>query len=128
MTEKETEIEKQACCRDSDLLGREHEASVARAINNMPGPESVEEMCASFRVIGEPSRMRILLALMEGEMCVYHIAEATGGKQSAVSHQLRVLKDNKIVKSRRDGKNILYSVADEHVAKIIEMSKIHLHC
>ena len=61
-------------------------------------------------------------------MCVYHIAEATGGKQSAVSHQLRVLKDNKIVKSRRDGKNILYSVADEHVAKIIEMSKIHLHC
>ncbi len=113
---------------ESEIVERQHAAAVARAKRNIPSEEQVETMCGAFKVIGEPSRMRILLALMEGEMCVYHIAEAAGGNQSAVSHQLRVLKDNKIVKSRRDGKNILYSIADEHVAKIIEMSKLHLQC
>ena len=88
----------------------------------------VARMCAAFKAIGEPSRMKILLALMEGEMCVYHIAHAVDGLQSNVSHQLRLLKDAKIIRSRREGKNILYSIADEHIASIILMSKAHLHC
>lgn len=113
---------------ESENLEKAHSEAVARAKENMPSEENIATMCAAFKVLGEPSRMRILLALMEGEMCVYHIAEAAGGNQSAVSHQLRILKDNKIVKSRREGKNILYSVADEHIAKMIEMSKMHLHC
>ena len=107
---------------------REHEEAVNRAKENMPDEENIERVCNTFRVIGEPSRMKIVLALLQGEMCVYHIVEACGGTQSAVSHQLRVLKDNRIIKSRRDGQNVLYSIADEHIVKIIEISEAHLNC
>lgn len=88
----------------------------------------LERICNIFRVLGEQSRMKIVLALTGGELCVYHILEAVGGTQSGVSHQLRILKDNGIVKSRRDGQNILYSIADEHILKIVAMGKAHLHC
>ena len=94
----------------------------------MPESDMLEETSNIFKMLAEPSRLKIVLALLEGEMCVYHIVNAVGGKQSAVSHQLRILRDSHIIKSRRDGKNILYSLADEHVAKIIEMSREHLSC
>jgi ArsR family transcriptional regulator len=90
--------------------------------------EGLEEISNMFRMLGEPSRMKIILALLQGEMCVYHIVEACGGQQSAVSHQLRVLKDNKIVKSRRDGQNVLYSLADEHVEELIKIGLTHANC
>ena len=106
---------------------REHEEAVKRAKERMPNEENIERVCNTFRVIGEPSRMKIVLALLQGEMCVYHIVEACGGTQSAVSHQLRVLKDNRIIKSRRDGQNVLYSIADEHFVKIIQISEEHLN-
>lgn len=106
----------------------EHSVLAGRARKNMPAEETVVQMCTAFKVIGEPSRMKILLALMEGEMCVYHIAEAVEGNQSNVSHQLRILKDARIIRSRREGKNILYSIADEHIASIVLMSKAHVHC
>lgn len=106
----------------------EHEETVSRAKKAMPAEENIERVCNSFRVIGEPSRLRIVLALLQGEMCVYHIVEACGGTQSGVSHQLRVLKDNRIVKSRREGQNVLYSIADEHIVKIIALSEEHLNC
>ena len=105
-----------------------HENTVKRAINEMPNEQDLQTMCSIFKVLGEPSRMKIILALAEGEMCVFHITQAVQGQQSAVSHQLRILRDNKIIKSRRDGKNILYSISDNHVQKIIEMSKAHLNC
>ena len=107
---------------------REHEEAVKWAKERMPNEENIERVCNTFRVIGEPSRMKIVLALLQGEMCVYHIVEACGGTQSAVSHQLRVLKDNRIIKSRRDGQNVLYSIADEHIVKIIQISEEHLNC
>lgn len=106
----------------------EHELLAGRARKSMPSEEQIECMCAAFKVLGEPSRMKILLALMGGELCVYHIAEAVGGNQSNVSHQLRILKDARIVRSRRAGKNILYSVADEHVTAIVLMSRAHAEC
>ena len=106
----------------------EHEAVVRRAKENMPDEENVSRVCNTFRILGEPSRMRIVLALLQGEMCVYHIVEACGGNQSAVSHQLRVLKDNRVIKSRREGQNILYSIADEHIVEIIKISEEHLNC
>ena len=105
-----------------------HESTVKRAISGMPNEQDLQTMCSIFKVLSEPSRMKIILALAEGEMCVYHITQAVQGQQSAVSHQLRILRDNKILKSRRDGKNILYSISDNHVEKIIEMSKAHLNC
>ena len=106
----------------------EHKAAVERAKERKLSQESVEKICNIFRVLGDPSRLKIVLALMGGELCVYHIVEACGGTQSAVSHQLRVLKDNGVVKARRDGQNILYSIADEHVKEMVEMGKTHSFC
>ena len=114
--------------QDSESQACEHDMLALRAKKQMPAEEDLARMCAAFKAIGEPSRMKILLALMEGEMCVYHITRAVEGLQSNVSHQLRLLKDAKIIRSRREGKNILYSIADEHIASIILMSKAHLHC
>ena len=106
----------------------EHSARVAAVKAGMPTDDKIEEMGARFKVISEPSRLKILLALSGGELCVEHITQAVNGNQSAVSHQLKTLKDNKIIKSRREGKNILYSVSDRHILTMIEMAKEHLDC
>ena len=90
--------------------------------------EEMEKVCNLFRLLAEQSRLKIVLSLMGGELCVYHILQAVGGTQSGVSHQLRVLKDNGIVKARREGQSVLYSIADEHILQIVATSKTHLHC
>ena len=105
-----------------------HEKRLKEALEKMPSDDKIEVMGARFKAISEPSRLKILLALAGGELCVEHIVEAVGGNQSAVSHQLKTLKDNRIVKCRRSGKKILYSVSDEHVMMMIELSKEHLNC
>lgn len=105
-----------------------HEERIKAALAAMPPEEKIEEMGARFKALAEPSRLKILLALSAGELCVDHIVEAVGGNQSAVSHQLKALKDNRIVKCRRDGKKILYSVSDGHVLTMIEVAKEHLNC
>ena len=107
---------------------REHGARVAEIKESMLADEKISDLCARFKVISEPSRLKILLALEGGELCVDHITEAVGGNQSAVSHQLKILKDNKIIKSRRNGKNVLYSVSDWHVLTMINVAKEHLNC
>ncbi|MCD8307185.1 MAG: metalloregulator ArsR/SmtB family transcription factor [Clostridia bacterium] len=107
---------------DEELL---HEARVHSVLEKMPTDITIEEMAARFKAISEPSRVKILLALSDGELCVDHICEAVGGNQSAVSHQLRILKDNRILKSRREGKKILYSIADSHIMIMVEMAKEH---
>ncbi len=106
----------------------EHKARVEAAKISMPSDEKIYEMGARFKVISEPSRLKILLVLSGGELCVEHITEAVAGNQSAVSHQLKILKDNKIIKSRRNGKNVLYSVADWHILTMIGVAKEHLDC
>ena len=130
MIEEESRVGEEAAKNCADRAGEqcEHELSAMRAKKNMPCAEELERICASFRALGEPSRTKILLALSEGEMCVYHITHAVDGNQSNVSHQLRILKDNRIVRARRDGKNVLYSIADEHVASILLMSRAHARC
>lgn len=105
-----------------------HERRLADALKTMPSDNQIEEMGARFKALSEPSRLKILLALSGGELCVEHITEAVGGNQSAVSHQLKTLKDNRIIKCRRDGKKILYSVSDWHIMTMIELSKEHLDC
>lgn len=106
----------------------EHEERVRLALDNMPSEEDVDELAARFKAISEPSRLKILFALSCGELCVEHLTQAVGGNQSAVSHQLKTLKDNKIIKSRRSGKNVLYSVSDWHVLTMIGVAKEHLDC
>ena len=90
--------------------------------------EEVEEASKIFSMLGEPNRMKIVLALMEGELCVYHICEITGCKQSAVSQHLRKLKDNHLVKARKDANQVLYSICDEHVYTIVNMALEHAKC
>ncbi len=111
-----------------DCVNKEHSKRVNEVKLKMPSAEGIESVANAFKIIGEPSRLKIILALMEGELCVYHIVEICGGTQSNVSHQLRILKDNKIIKSRKEGQNVLYSIADEHVMQIIKMSEEHLNC
>lgn len=111
-------------CENEEL----HTRRVQVALEKMPTEEEIYELASRFKAISEPSRLRILLALEGGELCVEHIAKAVDGNQSAVSHQLKTLKDSKIIKSRRSGKNILYSVSDEHILKMIELAKEHLNC
>ena len=107
---------------------KEHEESVEKAKANMPSGAEIERICNLLKILGEPSRMKIVLALLQGEECVYHIVQAVGGTQSAVSHQLRILKDGQIVKARRDGQNVLYSLADRHVEEIIVKARLHASC
>ena len=107
---------------------REHEVAAARAAKNLPAQNEIERLASQFKTICEPSRLKILFALREGEMCVYHIVEAVGGNQSAVSHQLRILRDNRMIKSRREGQNILYSLADAHVLAVLELALAHAGC
>lgn len=114
---------KQKC--EDELM---HSARVKNALARMPKYEDIEIISQRFKALSEPSRLKILFALEEGELCVDHIVEAVGGNQSAVSHQLKTLKDNKVVKSRREGKKILYSVSDGHVAAMLILAKEHLNC
>lgn len=89
---------------------------------------NVQKVSGMFSLLGDASRMKILLALFEGELCVYHICEITGGKQSATSQHLRKLKDNNLVKSRKVANQVLYSLADEHVVDIIKFALEHKDC
>ena len=107
---------------------KEHSAAVLRAKENILAGSDVEKICVIFRMLADPTRMKIVLALMQGEMCVYHLAEVTNSTVSGVSHQLRVLRDNKIVKAKRFGKNVEYSIADEHVHEIVKKGIEHLTC
>ena len=106
----------------------EHEAAAFRAKEKMLSDETVENISREFKALSEPSRLKILLALREGELCVYHIVEAVGGTQSAVSHQLRIMRESRMIRARRDGQNIVYSIADAHVLALLELACAHLGC
>ena len=105
-----------------------HLERVKIALENMPSEEGLGLMSAWFKALSEPSRLKILFVLAGGELCVDHITDAVGGNQSAVSHQLKILKDCRILKCKRAGKNVLYSLSDEHVIKIMQSAKEHLSC
>ena len=113
--------------KDSCETPEVHEGVIKAALSAMPSDDEISVMAARFKAISEPSRLKILLALSAGELCVEHISKAVGGGQSAVSHQLKTLKDNRIIKSRRSGKNILYSVDDDHIMAMIRAAKEHLY-
>ena len=87
---------------------------------------TLQKLAIFFSVLGDTGRIKIINTLIGGEYCVNHLAEEVGLSQSAVSHQLKVLKTNNIVKSRRDGKNIYYSLNDEHIFDIFEIGLAHI--
>ena len=103
-----------------------HTEALQQVRNHMPREEGLLDMAELFKVFGDSTRIKILYALFESELCVCDIAALLGMSQSAISHQLRVIKQAKLVKNRRDGKTIFYSLADVHVKTIIGMAKEHL--
>ena len=92
----------------------------------MPTEDQMYDLAELFKVFGDSTRIRILYVLFESDVCVADIAEALNMTQSAISHQLRILKQAKLVKSRRDGKQVFYSLDDEHVATIINVGLEHI--
>ena len=101
----------------------EHIEAVRRL---MPDDDSLYDLSEVFRVFGDSTRIRILYALFESELCVCDLATLLGLTQSAVSHQLRILKDAKLVKCRREGKSIFYTLDDDHVRAILSLGMEHL--
>ena len=97
-----------------------------RVETDMPDEESLYDLAELFKVFGDTTRIRILYVLFESEMCVCDIAELLHMTQSAISHQLRLLKQFKLVKNRRDGKTVYYSLADDHVRLIINAGREHI--
>lgn len=103
-----------------------HEHTVAKVLAEMPGDEHLYDLAELFKVFGDSTRIKILYALFEAELCVCDIAQLLGLTQSAVSHQLRVLKNTRLVKPRREGKTVFYSLADDHVRRIIAQGMEHI--
>ena len=104
----------------------EHENLIENYKKHQLPEDTLFDICNLLKILGEPSRIKIVLALAEGEMCVYHIVKAVGSNQSAVSHQLRILRENKVIKARREGQNIIYSLDDEHIMQIVNLVKTHV--
>ena len=103
-----------------------HEDIVRRIGDKMPPPEILVDLAEFFKVFGDVTRVRILYALLDGELCVGDIAQLLGLTQTACSHQLRVLKNNKLVRFRREGKVVYYSLSDDHVRSMIETGMEHV--
>ncbi len=103
-----------------------HEHTVHEVREKMPDEDTLYDLAEFFKIFGDSTRIRILYALFEHELCVGDIAALLGLTQTAVSHQLRILKTNKLVKARREGKIVIYSLDDRHVHDILDMGVEHL--
>ena len=99
---------------------------VERVRHSMPDEDTLYDLTELFRIFGDSTRIRILYVLFEAEMCVCDIAELLGMTQSAISHQLRALKNVRLVRARREGKTVFYSLADTHVRTIIDQGLEHI--
>jgi len=103
-----------------------HEDLLKVVEEDMPEDEELFDLAELFKIFGDSTRIRILFVLSRSELCVYDIAEALSMTPSAVSHQLKVLRQARLIRNRREGKQIFYSLADEHVRTIIAMGLEHL--
>lgn len=103
-----------------------HEDVLLNVKKNMPEEQKLYDLAELFKALGDNTRVKILYALLNSEMCVCDIAALLGMTQSAISHQLRVLKQSRLVKYRREGKIVYYSLDDEHVKHIFDQGLIHI--
>ena len=110
------------CCETVEV----HEDSLRIVEQTMPEETELYDLAELFKVFGDSTRIRILFVLSSAEVCVCDLARVLNMTQSAISHQLRILKQNKLVKSRREGKSIFYSLADGHVSTIIAQGRDHI--
>ena len=116
------EVCKEELC-ESNVI---HEDLLIIVDETLPEETELYDLAELFKVFGDSTRIRILFVLFEAEVCVCDLAKALNMTQSAISHQLRILKQNKLVKSRREGKSIFYSLADDHVRTIINQGREHI--
>ena len=103
-----------------------HEEAVAAVRKQMPDEDDLYDLAELYKVFGDSTRIKILYVLFAAALCVYDIAQLLGMTQSAVSHQLRILKNNKLVKFRREGKTVFYALDDDHVRSILKLGMEHL--
>lgn len=107
-------------------MAHDHSELLKKIKKDMPADELLQDLGDLFKVFGDTTRIKIMYALYEGEMCVCAISELLNMTQSAISHQLKTLKDANLVSARRDGKEIYYSLSDEHVKSIIAEGYEHI--
>lgn len=104
-----------------------HEELVKKVEESMPLTEELFELAELFKIFGDTTRIKILYVLFESEMCVCDIAQLLNMTVSAISHQLRILKQARLVKFRKEGKSVFYSLADDHIKKIIDNGIEHIN-
>ena len=112
----EEEEEREGCCEATEL----HWETL------LTDPEIIDRLSELFKVLGDPTRIRILQALHDTRLCVCDIAETLNMTQSAISHQLRVLRSARLVKATREGRSVFYTLDDDHVARMFEQGLIHV--
>lgn len=110
------------CCDNNEI----HSGLLKTVSEKMPDEDKLCDLSELFKIFGDSTRIRILFVLFESEVCVCDLAAALNMTPSAVSHQLSILKRNKLIKSRRDGKSVFYSLADDHVRTIISQGMDHI--
>lgn len=115
-------IEHSECCQSREV----HEDILSQVRSSLPSDDSLFELAELFKVFGDSTRVRILYVLMEAEVCVCDLAEILNMTQSAISHQLSILKRSRLVKFRREGKSVFYSLADEHVRTVLFQGMEHI--
>ena len=99
---------------------------IERTLKALPGNEEIEALAEFYKVMGDPTRLQLLMALENGEFCVSDLCNVLNMHRSAVSHQLKALKTAKLAKSRKDGKTVYYSLDDEHVRSVLEVALEHI--
>ena len=110
------------CCEEPQV----HADLVSLVRNRLPEESKMQDLAELFKVFGDTTRIRILFVLFEAEVCVCDLAETLGMTQSAISHQLRLLKNSGLIRSRRQGKSVFYSLADAHVRTIMAQGWEHI--
>lgn len=103
-----------------------HEDAVERVRREMPEAGVLEELASFFRVLGDPTRVRIIQALEGGELCVCDLAASLGMSKSAISHQLRTLREARLVRNRREGKEVFYALDDGHIQQVFRQGLEHV--
>ena len=111
---------------DMEALDGSNADTVEEVTDVMPDEELLYDLADLFKVFGDTTRIKILYALMVEDLCVADIAETIGATQSAVSHQLRTLKQSRLVRAKRDGKNVIYSLSDDHVVTMLAQGMSHV--
>lgn len=109
-------------CEDNCI----HMDRLEKVREKLPDVDELYDLAELFKVFGDSTRIRILYVLFQSELCVCDLAEVLGMTQSAVSHQLKILKQARLVTGRREGKSVFYALADDHVRSIIDQGKEHI--